>query len=69
MKIAAQSWINRGVAGRTRFLSFTGGYHGDTLATMSVCDPHDGMHARFAGLYPAQWVVALPSDAARAGGL
>ena len=64
MKIAAQYWINRGVAGRTRFMSFTGGYHGDTFATMSVCDPEEGMHARFAGLFPAQVVVPLPTDAA-----
>ena len=55
-----QSWRERGVR---RFLSFTGGYHGDTLATMSVCDPDEGMHARFAGLFPAQVVVALPADA------
>jgi adenosylmethionine-8-amino-7-oxononanoate aminotransferase len=62
MKIAAQYWINRGVAGRTRFLSFHGGYHGDTFAAMSVCDPAEGMHARFGGLFPAQVVVALPTE-------
>ena len=39
MKMALQFWINRGVLGRTRFLAFRGGYHGDTLATMTVCDP------------------------------
>lgn len=42
MKMAVQSWINRGVAGRTRFVCFRGGYHGDTIATMSVCDPGRG---------------------------
>jgi adenosylmethionine-8-amino-7-oxononanoate aminotransferase len=64
MKMAAQYWLNRGVTGRTRFLSFIGGYHGDTLAAMSVCDPEEGMHARFAGLYPPQLVVPLPRDEA-----
>jgi adenosylmethionine-8-amino-7-oxononanoate aminotransferase len=63
MKMALQYWINRGVKGRTRFLSFLGGYHGDTLATMTVCDPEEGMHALFAGVMPAQHVAALPSDA------
>ena len=62
MKMALQYWINRGVAGRTRFLSFLGGYHGDTLATMTVCDPEEGMHSLFADVLPAQHVVALPTD-------
>src|SRR3546814_8677628 len=35
-----------------RSLSFTGGYHGDTLATMSVCDPDEGMHGMFRGVVP-----------------
>ena len=62
MKMALQYWINRGVAGRTRFLSFLGGYHGDTLATMTICDPEEGMHSLFAGVLPAQIVVPLPVD-------
>ncbi len=62
MKMALQYWINRGVAGRTRFVSFLGGYHGDTLATMTVCDPDEGMHGLFAGVMPAQHIAALPRD-------
>ncbi len=69
MKMALQFWINRGVAGRTRFLSFLGGYHGDTLATMTICDPEEGMHSLFAGVMPAQHVVALPADEASEIGL
>jgi adenosylmethionine-8-amino-7-oxononanoate aminotransferase len=63
MKMALQFWINRGVEGRTRFVSFLGGYHGDTLATMTICDPEEGMHGLFAGVMPSQHVVALPRDA------
>jgi len=62
MKMALQYWINRGVAGRTRFLAFRGGYHGDTLATMTVCDPEEGMHSLFAGVMPAQHIATLPGD-------
>ncbi len=62
MKMALQFWINRGVQGRTRFLSFLGGYHGDTLATMTLCDPEEGMHSLFAGVMPAQHVVPAPRD-------
>jgi adenosylmethionine-8-amino-7-oxononanoate aminotransferase len=62
MKMALQYWINRGVRGRTRFLAFLGGYHGDTLGTMAVCDPEEGMHSLFAGAIPAQVMAALPVD-------
>ena len=64
MKMALQFWINRGVRGRTRFLAFLGGYHGDTLATMTVCDPEEGMHSLFAGVMPSQIMAALPVDEA-----
>ena len=62
MKMAVQYWLNMGVVGRTRFLSFRGGYHGDTLATMTVCDPEEGMHALFRGVMPAQVIADLPVD-------
>ncbi|BCW89856.1 Adenosylmethionine-8-amino-7-oxononanoate aminotransferase [Alphaproteobacteria bacterium SO-S41] len=64
MKMAIQYWLNRGLTGKTRFVSFLGGYHGDTLATMSVCDPEEGMHTIFNGVMPPQHVVALPRNAA-----
>ena len=69
MKMALQFFINRGVKGRTRFLSFLGGYHGDTLATMTICDPDEGMHSLFAGVLPAQHVVPLPVDEASTAAL
>ncbi|MET0181263.1 MAG: adenosylmethionine--8-amino-7-oxononanoate transaminase [Caulobacterales bacterium] len=62
MKMALQYWLNRGEPRRRKFVSFKGGYHGDTLATMMVCDPEEGMHAHFAGVLPDQFVVDLPRD-------
>jgi adenosylmethionine---8-amino-7-oxononanoate aminotransferase len=64
LKMAVQSWINRGERGRTRFLAFRGGYHGDTLATMAVCDPEEGMHRLFKGLLAEHVLVDLPRDEA-----
>ncbi|THD62157.1 adenosylmethionine--8-amino-7-oxononanoate transaminase [Phenylobacterium sp.] len=69
MKMAIQYWINRGARGRTRFVAFRGGYHGDTLATMTVCDPDEGMHSIFAGVMPAQYIADLPTDEASAAAL
>ena len=60
MKMAVQYWLNRGERGRTQMLAFQGGYHGDTFATMAVCDPDEGMHSLFAGVLPEHPVIALP---------
>ena len=60
MKMAVQYWLNRGERGRTQVLAFKGGYHGDTFATMAVCDPDEGMHSLFAGVLPKHPVIALP---------
>jgi adenosylmethionine---8-amino-7-oxononanoate aminotransferase len=38
LKIAFQYWVNLGVEGRTTFLAFGGGYHGDTIGAMSLGD-------------------------------
>lgn len=69
MKMAVQSWINRGVTGRDRFVSFVGGYHGDTLGAMSVCDPEDGMHATLGAYVPAQILANLPRTAEQTAAL
>ncbi|MGZ5936534.1 MAG: adenosylmethionine--8-amino-7-oxononanoate transaminase, partial [Rhizomicrobium sp.] len=66
MKMATQYWLNRNIRGRTKFLAFRGGYHGDTIATMAVCDPDEGMHSLFAGLLPQHHIVDLPRDEASA---
>src|SRR4051794_6567233 len=46
--------------GRTRMLALRGGYHGDTLGAMSVCDPVGGMHSMFAGALPEQVFADRP---------
>jgi len=67
MKMALQYRFNRGEPARTRFVSFRHGYHGDTFAAMSVCDPEEGMHQLFGAVLPKQLVLAVPSTAELAG--
>ncbi len=69
LKIAVQYWRNTTGQVRPKFLAFRGGYHGDTFATMSVCDPDDSMHSLFGPALPAQYIADLPTDEARAGEL
>jgi len=64
MKMAAQYWLNQGVRTRTRFLAFSGGYHGDTFGTMAVCDPEEGMHSLYRGLLANHAILDLPRDEA-----
>ncbi|MFY9288586.1 MAG: adenosylmethionine--8-amino-7-oxononanoate transaminase [Alphaproteobacteria bacterium] len=62
LKMAVQYWLNKGVKGRTQFVSFRHGYHGDTMACMSLCDPDEGMHAHFKGWLPEQFLADLEKD-------
>jgi adenosylmethionine---8-amino-7-oxononanoate aminotransferase len=64
LKMAVQYWRNQDRRHRTRFLAFTGGYHGDTTGAMAVSDPLGSMHAAFRGLLPEQITVDLPVDEA-----
>ena len=69
LKMAIQFWLNRDVSGRTRFVSFKGGYHGDTTGAMAVCDPEGGMHELFAGILPQHFIADLPTDEAKRAAL
>jgi adenosylmethionine-8-amino-7-oxononanoate aminotransferase len=61
LKMAVQFWLNQGQR-RTKFVSFRNGYHGDTFATMAICDPEEGMHKLFRGVVPEQFLAALPDS-------
>lgn len=64
LKVAVQYWLNRGVMGRTKFISFQNAYHGDTTGAMSVCDPDNSMHSHFKGFLLEQYSHPIPQTEA-----
>jgi adenosylmethionine-8-amino-7-oxononanoate aminotransferase len=60
IKMALQAQLALGRAGRRRLLTWRGGYHGDTLHPMTVCDPVGGMHSLWTGVLPVQVFAGLP---------
>jgi adenosylmethionine-8-amino-7-oxononanoate aminotransferase len=63
LKLSLQYQAAMGRPGRQHFLTVRGGYHGDTFAAMSVCDPVDGMHSAFPGVLSQQVFAPRPPAA------
>jgi adenosylmethionine-8-amino-7-oxononanoate aminotransferase len=59
-KMALQYWVSAGRPDKHKLITWRGGYHGDTLHPMSVCDPDSGMHTLWRGMLPAQVFVDRP---------
>lgn len=62
MKIAMQYWQNRGESQKKEFAALRGGYHGDTIGAMSICDPITGMHSLFKGLIKENLFLERPTS-------
>lgn len=63
VKMCLQYWRSLGRTGKTRLLTWRGGYHGDTWQPMAVCDPEGGMHELWQGHLPQQvFADAPPGD-------
>ena len=60
IKMALQYWISKGQSSKSRLLTISKGYHGDTFAAMSVCDPVTGMHHLFNNVLLPQYFVPEP---------
>ena len=61
VKMAVQYWQSLGRPEKHRFLTVRSGYHGDTFGAMSLCDPVNGMHDRFAGILPGHYFADAPT--------
>lgn len=66
VKMALQYWRSVGRPAKHRLMTWRGGYHGDTFAPMSVCDPDGGMHELWTGehsvLARQVFAPAVPHD-------
>lgn len=60
IKLALQYWIARGRPQKRRLVTARGGYHGDTLGAMAVCDPVNGMHGVFQGVLTPHLFADVP---------
>ena len=65
MKMALQYWLGRGKPQKHRMVTVRGGYHGDTLGAMAVCDPLTGMHHMFSAVLPQYLFAPEPTPGFR----
>ena len=62
MKFAIQYWYSENQNDKKKFLTVRNGYHGDTMGTMSVSDPTNGLHTIFKNSLIKQYYVSCPED-------
>ena len=62
IKMALQYWAARSKPEKNKLITLRSGYHGDTFATMAVCDPETGMHHLFTSAINQHFFVNAPKS-------
>lgn len=60
IKMAIQYWHSLNMPEKHKLLTVKNGYHGDTFAAMSVCDPVNGMHQLFSNNINQHYFAPAP---------
>lgn len=60
LKMALQYQQSQGKHHKTKFITAKGGYHGDTLGAMAVCDLENETHHLFSSILPKHFFVTRP---------
>ena len=60
IKMALQYWLSQGITSKQKLMTPYKGYHGDTFAAMSVCDPVNSMHSLYKSFLPEHVFVPAP---------
>ena len=63
LKMSLQYWHSKNKPEKHKILTVKNGYHGDTFAAMSVCDPVNGMHQLFEPVLMKNLFAPAPSVA------
>ena len=61
IKMVIQYWHTKQLPSKNKLLTVKNGYHGDTFAAMSVCDPVNGMHQIFERVLAKNYFAPAPS--------